>query len=140
MTLSRYRVSREDPNAADPQSRELLVTFPGGSDLHTAGWIGFHPKTGHLYLTVEDGDGLVPGTGFAPVGKSQMPDLLRGKILRIELSNAGRRGFPATTHLFQAGDCRWCGRPAFGIRGARALIGRQAISGSGTSEGIIEKR
>lgn len=103
MTFSRYRVSAKDPEVADPQSREMLVAFPGGSDLHAAGWIGFHPKTGHLYLTVGDGDGLVPGAGFAHQGNSQKPDLLRGKLLRMELENSGPPKVPSDNPFVAGG-------------------------------------
>ncbi len=95
MTFSRYRVSAKDPDVADPKSRELLIAFPGGSDLHAGGWIGFHPKSGHLYLTVGDGDGLLPGAGFPHEGNSQKPDLLRGKLLRMELANTGPPKVPS---------------------------------------------
>ena len=77
--LSRFRVSSDDPNRADPASEEelLRVTHPAWN--HKGGTLCFGPD-GYLYIAVGDG-----GKQNDPFNNSQNLQVLLGKILRIDV-------------------------------------------------------
>ncbi len=77
--VRRYNVS-SDPNVADPDSGELVITVdqPTATN-HKAGWIGFGPD-GYLYIALGDG-----GPGNDPNNRAQNIDSLLGKMLRIDV-------------------------------------------------------
>ena len=78
--LSRFRVSKDDPNKADPASEEelLRVTHPAWN--HKAGTLCFGPD-GYLYIAVGDG-----GKQHDPFNNGQNLQVLLGKILRIDVN------------------------------------------------------
>ena len=77
--ISRFRVSRGDPNKADPQSEEVLLTKTHPYWNHKGGNLAFGPD-GYLYISIGDG-------GFAndPHGNGQKTNTVLGKILRIDI-------------------------------------------------------
>jgi len=75
--ISRFRVS-SDPNRADPNSEEILLSFDQPDPLHNGGCLVFGPD-GKLY--VSSGDGGLPGGD--PQGFAQDLSSLLGKILRL---------------------------------------------------------
>lgn len=85
--VSRFRVSKTDPNKADPASEEVLLRITKHNWNHDGGTICFGPD-GYLYITHGDGGGAndIPDNG-------QNLNSLLGKILRIDV-NAKGDGLP----------------------------------------------
>ncbi len=77
--VSRFRVSKDDPSKADPESEEILLVFDKPFWNHDGGTLAFGPD-GHLYIAVGDG-----GLANDPFGNGQKLSKLLGKILRIDV-------------------------------------------------------
>ncbi|MCP5150994.1 MAG: PQQ-dependent sugar dehydrogenase [Chromatiales bacterium] len=80
--VAEYRVSSTDPDAADPGSARVLLTFAQPFTNHNGGDIAFGPD-GYLYIATGDG-----GSGGDPLGAGQDLTTLLGKILRIDVDGA----------------------------------------------------
>lgn len=78
--VSRFRVSKSDPNKADPGSEEVLIKFEKPYWNHDGGTICFGPD-GYLYIVHGDG-----GAGNDLFDNGQRLDNLLGKILRIDVN------------------------------------------------------
>lgn len=76
--VSRFDVTA-DPDVADPNSEEIILTVdqPGGN--HNGGQLAFGPD-GYLYISLGDGGGA--GDTY---GNAQDPSTLLGNILRIDV-------------------------------------------------------
>lgn len=79
--VSRFRVSKDDPNKADPASEEVLLRFEKPFWNHNGGTLAFGPD-GYLYVTHGDG-----GDGGDPHKNAQNLKVLLGKILRIDVDH-----------------------------------------------------
>jgi len=79
--ISRMRVSADDPNKADPQSEEVIMTIDQPFWNHNGGTIVFGPDK---YLYVGLGDG---GAANDPYGNGQNLGTLLGSISRIDVDN-----------------------------------------------------
>ncbi|MCC6613512.1 MAG: PQQ-dependent sugar dehydrogenase [Anaerolineae bacterium] len=77
--ISRYSVSADDPNVADEDSEELVLTFDQPFEDHNGGDMVFGPD-GYLYISVGDGGNVNEFNA-----RSQQPDLFLGKLLRINV-------------------------------------------------------
>ncbi|MBI4567393.1 MAG: PQQ-dependent sugar dehydrogenase [Planctomycetes bacterium] len=77
--ISRFRVSKEDPNRADRASEEKVLTVPQPFENHNGGTIEFGPD-GMLYVALGDG-----GAAADPFGNGQKLNTLLAKILRIDV-------------------------------------------------------
>jgi glucose/arabinose dehydrogenase len=77
--LSRFRVSKDDPNRADPDSEEVMLTIKHRSWNHDGGTICFGPD-GYLYVTTGDG-----GLANDPDDNGQNLQSWLGKVLRIDV-------------------------------------------------------
>jgi glucose/arabinose dehydrogenase len=77
--LSRFRVSKDDPDKADPTFEEELLRVEHPFWNHDGGTIVFGPD-GFLYLTLGDG-----GKFDDPFNNGQSLKTLLGKILRIDV-------------------------------------------------------
>jgi glucose/arabinose dehydrogenase len=78
--ISRFRVSAADPNAADADSEEILLTFAQPFSNHNGGQVRFGPLDGYLYIATGDG-----GSGGDPGDRAQNGSSLLGKMLRIDV-------------------------------------------------------
>ena len=79
--VSRFRVSKKDPDRADRDSEEKLLQFTKPYGNHNGGCLRFGPD-GQLYISVGDG-----GLGGDPHGNAQNLESLNGKILRIDVDH-----------------------------------------------------
>ncbi|MBI1346231.1 glucose sorbosone dehydrogenase [bacterium] len=79
--VSRFRVSKDDPNKADPTFEEELMRIPQPFWNHNGGTVCFGPD-GYLYIVLGDG-----GAGNDPLGNAQNLQTLLGSILRIDIDN-----------------------------------------------------
>jgi len=80
--LSRFHVSADDAQRADPDSEEILLVVdqPAGRANHKGGTIAFSPRDGMLYWALGDGGGAND-----PDGLAQDPQSLLGKMLRLDV-------------------------------------------------------
>ncbi len=79
--LSRFSVS-DDPDRADPDSEQILLTVPQPQTNHNGGQLQFGPD-GYLYLGIGDGGGAGD-----PLDQGQDPGTLLGSLIRIDVDPA----------------------------------------------------
>ena len=79
--VSRFRVNPDNPNQADPNSEEILLTQAQPYTNHNAGCLKFGPD-GYLYIAFGDG-----GNAGDPQNRAQNKSVLLGKILRIDVNS-----------------------------------------------------
>ncbi len=77
--VSRFRVSEDDPDRADPDSEAVILEIPQPFWNHNSGSIEFG-LDGYLYIGVGDG-----GDADDPYGNGQNPRSLLGSVLRIDV-------------------------------------------------------
>ncbi|MDY7108742.1 MAG: PQQ-dependent sugar dehydrogenase [Planctomycetota bacterium] len=114
--VARYSVT-DDPDVADPDSAEVLLTIDQPQRNHNGGWMGFGPADGYLYIATGDGGGGGDDdNGHTPgVGNGQdITDNLLGKILRIDVDGGSPYAIPADNPFvdIEGDDEIW----AFGLR------------------------
>ena len=81
--VCRFKVSRDDPNKADPASEQELLRVKHKYWNHDGGTLAFGPD-GFLYIVLGDG-----GSANDPDDHGQKNDVLLGKILRIDVNAKG---------------------------------------------------
>ena len=79
--VSRFRVSKDNPNKADPTYEEELIRIPQPFWNHNGGTLAFGPD-GYLYIALGDG-----GKGGDPLKNGQNLSTLNGSILRLDVDN-----------------------------------------------------
>ena len=78
--ISRYKTTA-DPDRADADSEEILLTIVQPNYSHNVGKMAFGPQDGYLYIGSGDGG------DHANRGNGQDPNTLLGKILRIDVES-----------------------------------------------------
>ena len=86
--VSRYTVSDNNPNVADPTSQMLLLHLPQPYGNHNGGQLAFGPE-GYLYLGFGDG-----GAVGDPFDNAQDKNTLLGGILRLDVDSAEPYAIP----------------------------------------------
>lgn len=110
--ISRFKVSKKDPNKADPDSEEIIMTLPQPYWNHNGGTIAFG-KDGYLYIALGDG-----GSANDPKKNGQNLNTLLGSVLRIDVDQktaARPYGIPKDNPFIGRKDARpeiW----AYGVR------------------------
>lgn len=80
IAISRFFVTA-DPNVADPESEQRILTIPHQEfKNHNGGQLAFGPADGYLYLGTGDG-----GAGGDPFLYAQDKHVLLGKLIRIDV-------------------------------------------------------
>jgi len=87
--VSRFEVSGDDPDRADPDSETAIIEVAQPFANHNAGDLNFGPDDGFLYIALGDG-----GSGGDPGNRSQDPQELLGKILRLDIDNGDPYAIP----------------------------------------------
>ena len=111
--ISRFRVSADDPNRADPKSEEILMQIKHPFWNHKGGTIVFGPD-GYLYVGLGDG-----GARDDPHGNGQNLQTLLGSILRIDVDHKDpglEYGIPKDNPFVAQGDAARGEIWAYGIR------------------------
>lgn len=106
--ISRFSVTA-DPNVADPNSEQILLTITQPYSNHNGGCIKFG-HDGYLYIGMGDG-----GSGGDPGNRSQNGQELLGKMLRIDVDNGTPYAIPPSNPYFGSTSVQeeiW----AFGVR------------------------
>ena len=78
--IARYHVSKDNPDVADPNSAQTILTQKQPYANHNGGQLAFGPD-GYLYIAFGDG-----GSGGDPQNRAQNLGTWLGKILRIDVS------------------------------------------------------
>ena len=91
--ISRFSVSA-NPDIADQNSEEILLTIPQPFSNHNGGCIQFGPD-GYLYIGMGDG-----GSGGDPGNRAQNGMELLGKMLRIDVDNGLPYSIPPSNPYF----------------------------------------
>ena len=79
--VSRFNVSPDDPNKADPKSEQVVMKIPQPFSNHNGGSIAFG-KDGYLYIALGDGGGRND-----PLGHGQNLKTWMGSLLRIDVDH-----------------------------------------------------
>jgi glucose/arabinose dehydrogenase len=85
--VAEYRVSKDNPNRADPASERIITSIDWPQFNHNGHWIGFGPD-GYLYISTGDG-GYANDWGIGhnvTMGNGQDLTSMHGKILRIDVN------------------------------------------------------
>ena len=100
--LSEFRVSRDDPDRADPEER-VLLEVPQPTDSHNGGHIEFGPD-GYLYMGIGDGGGP---EGEPRYDHGQDLTTLLGTILRIDVDSVEEGYAIPADNPFAGNDRGW---------------------------------
>ena len=84
--ISRFTTSA-DPDSADPDSEEIILTINQLGIYHNGGTLRFGPRDGYLYIA--SGDGNLIQTKPIPL-QAQDPGTMLGKILRIDVESGAK--------------------------------------------------
>ena len=94
--IAAYTVSA-DPNRADPDSGTIILTIDQPYANHNGGWLGFGPD-GLLHIGMGDGGGRGDRGN-----RAQDPNVLLGKLLRIDVDAGEPYAIPADNPFAEGG-------------------------------------
>jgi glucose/arabinose dehydrogenase len=94
--IERYTVS-SDPNAVDPATAKLILAIDQPYANHNGGLVMFGPD-GMLYIGMGDG-----GSQRDPHGNGQNPNVLLGKLLRINIDRGDPYSIPSANPYAKGG-------------------------------------
>jgi len=95
--ISRFQVTDDNPDVADPNSEEILLTIDQPYSNHNGGHLAFGPVDGYLYIGMGDG-----GSAGDPLNNGQNPGVMLGKMLRIDVEGTAQPyGIPPTNPYTQ---------------------------------------
>ena len=97
--VARYEVSPGNPDLADPNSEQVLLSQQQFFDNHNGGMLAFGPNDGYLYIGLGDGGG-----GTDPFGFGQDTGAWLGKILRIDVDGGAPYAIPPSNPFVGPGD------------------------------------
>ncbi|MBE2269220.1 MAG: PQQ-dependent sugar dehydrogenase [Anaerolinea sp.] len=95
--VARYSVSADNPDVADPNSAQIVLTVFQPYANHNGGQLAFGPD-GYLYIALGDG-----GDQGDPYEHAQNPASMLGKILRIDVDGGTPYTIPADNPLIGRG-------------------------------------
>jgi glucose/arabinose dehydrogenase len=98
ITLARYHVTNSDPDQADANSGEVLLSIPKPFSNHNGGMLAFGPDS-YLYMSTGDG-----GSGGDPNNNGQSRKTLLGKILRLDVNSGSPYSIPPSNPFFNNPD------------------------------------
>ena len=134
--ISRFMVSQDDANLADPNSEAVLLTYQQPYPNHNGGQVAFGPD-GYLYIGAGDG-----GSANDPLGNGQNPTTILGSLLRLDVNQLNDTYLIPATNPFVGSDEGlneiWAWDCA--IRGDSVSTSLQAISISPTSGKICGRK
>lgn len=113
--VARYQVSAGDPNVADPDSAQIVLTQPQPGGDHNGGQLAFGPDD-YLYISMGDG-----GCCGDPFRTAQDLGTWLGKILRVDVNGDDFPGDPNRNYVVPP-DNPFVGGPgldeiwAYGVR------------------------
>jgi glucose/arabinose dehydrogenase len=105
--VAEYRVSKDNPNKADPLSERIITAIDWPQFNHNGHWIGFGPD-GYLYISTGDG-GYANDWGIGhnvTKGNGQDLDDLHGKVLRVDVNKGQPYEVPADNPFVGRQDAR----------------------------------
>lgn len=88
--IARYQASSLDPDVADPNSAQTLLTIAQPYANHNGGQLLFGPRDGYLYIGMGDG-----GSGGDPLNHAQNRNTLLGAMLRLDVDGGSPYAIPA---------------------------------------------
>lgn len=91
--IARYRLLADNLGQADPRSEQKILQIEQPATNHNGGQLQFGPD-GYLYIGTGDG-----GRAGDPWGNAQNPDVLLGKMLRIDVAGTDSYTVPADNPL-----------------------------------------
>ena len=98
--ISRFQVDPDDVNSTLAGSEQIILTVEQPATNHNAGAIAFGPD-GYLYIGLGDG-----GQGGDPWGNSQNPEVLLGKMLRIDVDGGASYVIPTDNPFVDSTNIR----------------------------------
>jgi glucose/arabinose dehydrogenase len=98
--IARYRLSGGDPNQADAGGEQRVLQLDQPAANHNGGQLQFGPD-GYLYIGTGDG-----GQGGDPWGNAQNPNVLLGKMLRIDVAGTDTYAVPGDNPFVSRPEAR----------------------------------
>jgi len=96
--ISRFMVSQDDANLADPDSETVLLTYQQPYPNHNGGQVAFGPD-GYLYIGAGDG-----GSANDPLHNGQNPTTILGSLLRLDVNQLNETYLIPATNPFVGSD------------------------------------